>query len=163
MSIISARIDNRLLHGIVASQWTPTIAPQRVMVIDDHIANDPVLKSGMQMSKPPGTALSIINEETAYHNFSIHKYDGQKVFVITADPRIIRNLIEGGEPVHHLVVGGTTTPEEEDAVKVSNRAYVRACEKEVYRDISKSGTTIVVQYVPRDKEEPLSKFIDIES
>lgn len=62
-----------------------------------------------------------------------------------------------------MVVGGTTTPEEEDAVKVSNRAYVRACEKEVYRDISKSGTTIVVQYVPRDKEEPLSKFIDIES
>lgn len=161
MSIISVRIDNRLLHGIVASQWTPTLGPQRVMVINDHIANDPVLKSGMQMSKPAGTALSIINEETAYKNFSDHKYDNQKVFIIVDNPQIILNLIDLGEKVTHLVIGGTVTPPEGvSATKVSNRAYVRDDEKDIYRKLVASGVNIVVQYVPRDKEEPLSSFID---
>ena len=162
MSIISARIDNRLLHGIVASQWTPMLGPQRVMVINDHIASDPVLKSGMQMSKPPGTALSIITEEVAYNNFKIHKYDGQKVFVIVSDPQIILNLIEGGEKVKQLVVGGTVTPQEDEPnVQVSNRAFVKDSEVPIYSAIAKSGTSIIVQYVPGDKEEPLSKFVNL--
>ena len=38
MSIIAARIDNRLLHGIVATQWVPEFRPQRLMVIDDIVA-----------------------------------------------------------------------------------------------------------------------------
>ena len=161
MSIISLRIDNRLLHGIVASQWTPHFGPQRVMVINDHIANDPVLKSGAQMSKPAGTALSIINEETAYENFKNHKYEGQKVFVIVSDPCIAWKLIEMGERIPHLVVGGTITPEEAGAIKVSNRAYVRKEEIDIYQKIKDSGTRIVVQYVPRDKEELLQDKIEL--
>lgn len=162
MSIISVRIDNRLLHGIVASQWTPQLGPQRVMVINSHIADNPVLKSGMQMSKPAGTALSIINEETAYSNFKNHKYDGQKVFVIVSDPQIVLNLIEQGETIEHLVVGGSVTPEGDvESTKVSNRAYVRKDEEDIYRKIAASNTNIVVQYVPRDKAEPLGKFIEM--
>jgi hypothetical protein len=58
MSIVAARIDNSLLHGIVATQWTPQYRPQyrpqRVMVIDDEYANDPTKKAGMKMAKPAG-------------------------------------------------------------------------------------------------------------
>ena len=65
MSIVAARIDNRLLHGIVANQWVPQYRPQRLMVIDDEYANDPTKKAAMRMAKPSGVALSIISEETA--------------------------------------------------------------------------------------------------
>lgn len=86
MSIIAARIDNRLLHGIVATQWVPEFHPQRLMIIDDEYANDPTKKAGMRMAKPAGVALSIINRETAYANFAAGKYDGHTVFVVVRDP-----------------------------------------------------------------------------
>ncbi len=162
MGIISTRVDNRLLHGIVATQWAPVIGAQRVMVIDDHIASDPLLKSGMQMGKPAGTALSIITEEVAYKNFAAGKYAGHSVFVICQDPQILLNLVKQGEKVPKVVVGGTVTPDEGvEAVQVSRRAYVTKAEEPIYRELKAAGAEIVVQYVPADKAEPLSQYIQI--
>ncbi len=162
MSIVSARIDNRLLHGIVATQWAPFIGAQRVMVIDDHIASDPLLKSGMQMGKPAGCALSIITEDTAYANFAAGKYDNQTVFVIVQDPAILQKLIDLGQKIPHIVLGGTVTPEEGvDAVQVSRRAFVTKEEEPIYKKLAESGSDITVQYVPKDKEEKLSQYITL--
>ena len=44
MEIKLARIDNRLLHGIVASQWAPSVGAMRVMIIDDEVAGDELKK-----------------------------------------------------------------------------------------------------------------------
>lgn len=162
MSIISARVDNRLLHGIVATQWAPFLGAQRVMVIDNHIANNPTLKSGMQMGKPAGTALSIINEETAYKNFAAGKYSGHTVFVLVQDPGILVNLSRQGEKIPAVVVGGTVTPPEGvPAVQVSRRAFVTREQEQDYRELASAGAKLTVQYLPKDKEEPLSRFIQL--
>ena len=162
MPIISARVDNRLLHGIVATQWAPLIGAQRVMIIDDHIASDPLLKSGMQMGKPAGCALSIITEETAYNNFSAGKYNNQTVFVIVQDPAILKHLVDIGQKIPKVVVGGTVTPEDGvEAVQVSRRAYVTKAEESVYQSLAAAGADLTVQYVPKDKEEKLSQYISL--
>lgn len=160
MSIILGRIDNRLLHGIVASQWSPVSGATRVMVIDDQVANDPILKEGMKLGKPPGVAVSIISLETALANFKVHKYDGQKVFIIAKHPKVFLELAKQDDITPKLIVGGTLIPEEE-AVKVSNRAYVTKEEEKVYREISGFGVNLVVQYVPADAEKQLSNFITL--
>ena len=162
VSIISARVDNRLLHGIVATQWAPFIGAARVMVIDDHIANDPTLKSGMKMGKPAGCALSIINEETAYANFKAGKYDDHSVFVIVQDPVILLKLISDGQKIGKVIVGGTVDPPAGvESVQVSKRAYVTKPQEEVYRAIAAAGTPVSVQYLLNDKELPISDFIKL--
>ena len=70
MSVVMARIDNRLLHGIIVTQWAPVSGATRVMVIDDKVAGDEVLKSTMRMARPAGMAVSIISEQTALKNFA---------------------------------------------------------------------------------------------
>lgn len=162
MSIVAARIDNRLLHGIVATQWTPQYRPQRVMVIDDEYANDPTKKAGMKMAKPAGTALSIITEETALANFAAGKYDDHTVFVITRTPAIVRHLVEAGQRVPQLVLGGTVTPAEgTPAIQAGRRAFVTDDQVADYAAIAASGTDITVQYVPADHAEPLSKYVSL--
>ena len=78
MSITLGRIDFRLLHGIVATMWAPQSGAQRVMVIDDKVANDPIIKESMRLGKPAGMACSIITLETAkilkLVNMTIIKY-----------------------------------------------------------------------------------------
>ena len=150
MSIIAARIDNRLLHGIVATQWVPEFRPQRLMVIDDIVANDPTKKAAMRMAKPSGVALSIINKETALTNYRAGKYDDHTVFIVARDPQTI------------LDVGGTVFPEEgSDAVQVSSRAYVTKDELPAYRAIAGTGCDITVRYVPADKPVELSSIITL--
>ena len=38
MAIVLTRIDNRLLHGVVATQWAPSTGCTRLMVIDNEVA-----------------------------------------------------------------------------------------------------------------------------
>ena len=64
MGIVLARIDNRLLHGIVATQWAGRSGAQRIMIIDDTVANNELTKASM-LARPTGMAISIITEETA--------------------------------------------------------------------------------------------------
>lgn len=160
LSISLARIDSRLLHGIVATQWTPQVSPDRVMVIDDEFADDPVKKEGMKLGKPTGVALSIISRGTAYANFGSHKYDGQKVFLLVRDPQIVLDLLKQGEQIPKLTIGGTLLPETE-AIKVSKRAFVKKEEVKIYQEIAKFGTKITIQFVPNDPEEHLSKYITV--
>ena len=75
MSVVLARIDNRLLHGIIVTQWAPQSGSNRVMVIDDDTANNAVSKATMKMARPSGNAISIITEEKALTNFKSGKYE----------------------------------------------------------------------------------------
>lgn len=162
MSIVAARIDNRLLHGIVAMQWTPQYQPQRVMVIDDEFASDPTKKASMRMARPAGVALSIISRETAYDNFAAGKYDDHTVFVITKNPEVLVHLLQGGQQIPVVVLGGTAEPEEgQAATQVSRRAYVTDAERSAYRAMIDAGCDVVVQYVPADKPERLNACMDL--
>ena len=61
-----------------------------------------------------------------------------------------------------LTIGGTVSPQEgQAATQVSRRAYVLNADVPVYSSIAANGTSINVQYVPADKDEPLDKFINL--
>lgn len=156
MGIVLARIDNRLLHGIVASQWSHLTGASRLMVIDDKVANDPLLKESMKIARPAGMSVSIISLETALKNFQIKKYGDQKIFVVTNSPKVILALLDQGEFVPKLNIGGTV--QYEDGVKLSTRAMATKEDVETYKAILKYDTSLTVQYVPSDREV---KFTDI--
>ena len=60
LNVVFARIDNRLMHGIVMTQYFPSTGAKRIMVIDDEIASNPARKEMMNLAKPNGVASSII-------------------------------------------------------------------------------------------------------
>ena len=74
MDIILGRLDNRLLHGIIATQWVQHTACERLMIIDDEVALDSQKKDIMRIAKPAGMPLSIITTQTAVDNFKKGKY-----------------------------------------------------------------------------------------
>ena len=133
MGIVLARIDNRLLHGIVATQWAGRSGAQRIMIIDDTVANNELTKASMKLARPTGMAISIITEETALNNFKAGKYNDHTVFVLVKKPETLVKLSEIGVKIPELVIGGTVKPAEgEEAVKLSQRAYAKPDDIEAY-------------------------------
>ena len=45
MGIVHVRIDDRLIHGQVATMWTNYLGVNRIMVIDDKAASDDFFKN----------------------------------------------------------------------------------------------------------------------
>lgn len=155
MTIVGARLDYRLLHGIVATQWTPNYNPQRIMIVDTKTANDPLLKDSMRLGKPAGVACSIISEETALENFAAHKYDGQKVFLVCEDPALLVKLLDMGESIGEVVLGLSRTLE--SGRRVSQRYAVREEDEETLEKIMDHNIPVYAQYTPRDKKEVVTK------
>lgn len=157
MSIVLTRIDNRLLHGVVATQWAPSCGCSRLMVIDDEVANDPVKKETMKFGRPAGVNLSIIDEQTALTNFKNHKYEGQKVFIVTKNPETLWKVMQTGEDIKEINIGGTI--QKEQGIVLSSRAFADADDVKAYEALHKHGVAMYVQYVPSDRKVSLDTLL----
>ena len=159
MSIVLGRVDYRLLHGIVATMWAPQSGAQRVMVIDDRTANDPIIKESMRLGKPAGMACSIITEETAMKNFKAGKSDDHKEFVVCEDPGVFLRLQEAGQKIPRIVIG--ITRDRDSGTKVSSRASVKDEEKPIYKKLMENGCEVDVQFTTTDKAVKLSHAMEL--
>lgn len=59
--IVNVRIDGRLIHGQVCTQWVHQVGARKIFIIDDVIAKDAFLSQVCVMATPNGTTLEVIS------------------------------------------------------------------------------------------------------
>ena len=52
MGLVLVNIDDRLIHGQVATTWCKDYAIESAIIVDDDVANDPVRKSVAGLAVP---------------------------------------------------------------------------------------------------------------
>ena len=149
--VVLARIDQRLIHGLVVNQWAPALQVKRIMVVDDVLCNNDDIKASMRMAKPAGTGVSVISTETAITNFKAGKYDGQRVLVLVKEPETLIKLMEGGVEIPKVDLGIMFNDDGREAVTKFNALNDK--ERADLQTIKDKGVPVVIQYVPTDAEE----------
>lgn len=157
MSLVLVRIDQRLVHGIVVTQYASSTKAKRIMVVDDEASKDEVQKSVMRLSKPAGTGMSIIDTQTAIKNFGIGKYDSHNVLMVVKEPSTILKLIEGGVKIPEVNIG--IVFKSDDSEPIVNQVNLNNKQKEDLKKISEMGIPVYFQYVPSNPKEELSKYV----
>ena len=157
MNIVFARIDNRLLHGIVMTQYLPSTGAKRIMVIDDAVATDPLKKDMMNMAKPSGMASSIITMEKAIENIKADKYGDQPIFFLTKSPITVLKVAELGVKFPFLMLGSTDNLT--SGTKLSSRCFLTDEEVEACRKLRDMGVKITVQHAPSTPEVDMWKIV----
>lgn len=157
MSLVLARVDQRLIHGIVVTQWAGATKAKRLMVVDDEVSKDEIQKSAMRMSKPAGTGMSIIDTETAINNFKAGKYDNHNVFMIVREPSTLVKLAENGVEIPKVNIGIMFDGEGKKTVK----KMVSVSEEEIqdFKKLEAMNIPITFHYVPGENEESLETYI----
>ena len=59
---VLARIDTRLLHGQVATTWTKSTNPDRIIVVSDNVAHDELRKNMIIQAAPPGVKAHVVTD-----------------------------------------------------------------------------------------------------
>ena len=149
--VVLARIDQRLIHGLVVNQWAPALQVKRFMVVDDVLCNNDDIKASMRMAKPAGTGVSVISTETAITNFNAGKYDGQRVLVLVKEPETLIKLMEGGVEIPKVDLGIMFNEDGREAV--TKFIALNDKERADLQTIKDKGIPVVIQYVPTDAEE----------
>lgn len=154
-NILLTRIDNRLIHGQVATQWCGTIGANLILVANDKVANDKVRQGLMDMAAPTGVA-------TRY--FSIQKTidvigkaaDRQKIFIIVETPEDVLKLVEGGVDIKKVNIGNMHMAEGKR--QVATTVAVDEADIQAFRKLEEEGVKLEIQRVPSTAVEDISKL-----
>ncbi|MEY8310057.1 PTS sugar transporter subunit IIB [Erysipelotrichaceae bacterium 51-3] len=157
MSLVLARIDQRLIHGIVVTQWTGATKAKRLMVVDDEVSKDEIQKQAMRMSKPAGTGMSIIDTDTAIKNFNAGKYDNHNVFMVVREPSTLIRLKENGVEIPKVNIGIMFDGEGKRTVK--KMVSVNEQEIQDFKTLQSMGVPVTFHFVPGEAEESFETYI----
>ena len=151
--IIHYRVDDRMLHGIVAIDWVPNMHATRAMVVDDAASKNDVVRSSLKMACPAGVALSVLSDEKAANNILAGNYSRQKVFVTCRHIKDAYYLFKAGVPIPRLNLGDVTQNKGETTT-LGKTVRVSDEEKAQLKEMRDAGTQITVQVDFKARTKP---------
>jgi PTS system mannose-specific IIB component len=147
MGVTAIRIDARLIHGQVATLWQGVWNCDRIMVIDEKSANDPVLKSVLRIACPGAVRLSVLEAGKAAANLKSGKYGSEKIVIVTKTPDQLVTLLDAGfEPGCEVTVGNMSAGEGKK--RVTSNISVTEEDAKAFHRLADAGWKIVEQMVP---------------
>lgn len=106
MEISFVRIDDRLIHGQVATVWTKTSGCNRIMCCSDDVAKDSMRKQLLLQVAPPGVKAYVVPIAKAIEAYKNPKYNTFKTLFLFTNPTDALRAVEGGIPFKSINLGG---------------------------------------------------------
>ncbi len=158
MEIVNVRIDDRLIHGQVATVWSQVTGATRIMVVDDQVVKDTINKEALKLACPKQCKLSILTVEKAAANLCAGKYQEERVFLVAKSPKTMRRLYDAGFHMDQVNVGNMGGKQNTRMLKKA----VSVSEEDIadFLYLSKQGVIITAQMVPADDALDFIKLIN---
>jgi PTS system mannose-specific IIB component/fructoselysine and glucoselysine-specific PTS system IIB component len=96
MSIVLFRVDERLIHGQVIVGWGAELHPDRIVVVDDEIANSQWEQELYAMGLPSEVTPVFEEVASARTHLGDWRAGGERVLILTRDVATMHKLAEGG-------------------------------------------------------------------
>jgi mannose PTS system EIIA component len=106
MSIIIARIDDRLIHGQVTEGWAKHYTPDLIVVVSDLVASADWQSELCLAALPNCFHGLVVGIKDAPRLLNELENDVRRVFVLFESPRDAYEVIRDGAPIKNLNVGG---------------------------------------------------------
>lgn len=156
-NIVLTRIDNRLIHGQVATQWTNVIGANLILVANDEVANNKMRQSLMDMAAPNGVATRYFSIEKTI-NIIGKAADRQKIFIVCENPQDVLKLVEGGVPITKVNIGNMHHAEGKR--QVATVVSVDDSDVEVFKKLREHGVELEIRKVPQESAENVEKLFN---
>ena len=154
-NILLTRIDNRLIHGQVATQWNNYVGSNLILVANDKVAADKMRQGLMDMAAPNGVDTRYFTLEKTIN--VIHKAaDRQKIFIICETPQDVLTLVEGGVPIKKVNIGNMHMSEGKR--QVVGVVSVDDADVEAFKKLRELGVELEIQKVPGEPKENIEKL-----
>ena len=155
-NILLTRIDNRLVHGQVATQWNSTLGSNLILVANDEVSTNTMRQNLMKMAAPAAGV--------ATRFFSLQKTidvigkasPRQKIFIVAETPEDVLTLVKGGVPIKKVNIGNMHMSEGKRQVATS--VAVNDEDVAAFKELQELGVELEIRRVPSTPVEDTSKL-----
>lgn len=155
---VLARIDSRLLHGQVATAWTKTTGPNRIIVVSDGVAHDNLRKSMITEAAPPGVKANVVPVSKMIQVAKDPRFGNTKALLLFETPQDALAAIKGGVDIKELNIGSMA--HSVGKVAVSKVLSLGKEDVETFEELKKLGITFDVRKVPSDSKDNMDAIIE---
>ncbi|ANZ69853.1 mannose/fructose/sorbose PTS transporter subunit IIA [Pediococcus claussenii] len=144
-----ARIDSRLLHGQVATAWSKSVNPTRIIVVSDAVAKDELRSNLIKQAAPAGVKAHVVPIEQMIKIAKDDKhFGGQKALLLFETPEDALRAVEGGVPLKEINVGSMA----HSTGKVQPNQVLAFDQKDIdtFKKLESDGVSFDVRKVPSD-------------
>ena len=106
MTVVLARIDDRLIHGQVTVGWRRYLEPQRILLCSNDVASDPWQAKVYASSVPPNMSVAIHDQRDTAVVLTAADSELCKTILLTATPNDMLQIIQAGVALPEINVGG---------------------------------------------------------
>lgn len=156
MIIGLARIDDRLIHGQVATRWTKETNVSRIIVVSDEVAADQVRKTLLTQVAPPGVTAHVVDVAKMIRVYNNPKYARERVMLLFTNPTDVERLVEGGVKITTVNIGGMAY--RQGKTQVNNAVSVDEKDIKAFKWLNERGIELEVRKVSSD---PRLKMMDL--
>jgi len=155
---VLARIDSRLLHGQVATAWTKTTQPTRIIVVSDVVSKDDLRKKLIQQAAPPGVKAHVV---PVHKMIELAKDDqhfgGQRALLLFENPQDALRAVEGGVPLETINVGSMA--HSPGKVQPNKVLAFNQDDIDAFAKLKELGLKFDVRKVPNDSKGNMDEII----
>ena len=158
IKFVLARIDSRLLHGQVATAWTKTTQPNRIIVVSDSVAHDDLRKKLITEAAPPGVRANVVPIDKMIQVSKDPRFGETKALLLFETPQDALRAIEGGVDIKELNVGSMA--HSVGKVAVNKVLSLGPEDVKTFEQLKAKGITFDVRKVPSDSKENMEEIIN---
>ena len=153
MELAHIRVDSRLLHGQVATNWARQVGCNRIIVVSDAVAHDNLRKSLIVDAAPPGVKANVTTLAQFVKCYNDPRFGGVKALVLFETPQEALQVLEAGVPIKHINVGSMA----HSVGKTQIRRAIAVSEEDVktFIDLKDNGVTFDTLGIPTGSNEDL--------
>ncbi|MDU6411506.1 MAG: PTS mannose transporter subunit IIAB [Yersiniaceae bacterium] len=158
MKIGLARIDDRLIHGQVATRWTKETNVSRIIVISDEVAADNVRKTLLTQVAPPGVTAHVVDVAKAVRVWNNPKYANDRVMLLFTNPTDVLRVVREGVDITSVNIGGMAF--RQGKTQVNNAVSVDEKDIAAFRELADRGIELEVRKVSSDNRLKMMDLIN---
>lgn len=148
MEIAFCRIDDRLIHGQVATVWSKVTGCNRIMCVSDEVAKDELRKKLLLQVVPPGLKGYVVPVAKAVEAYKNPKYDSFKTLFLFTNPKDVLRAVQGGIPFKSVNLGGKCFKDGDTLI--SQAVSVNAEDVEAIKELVGMGIEVEMRKLVND-------------
>ncbi|SNS19284.1 PTS system, mannose-specific IIB component [Anaerovirgula multivorans] len=158
MEISFVRIDDRLIHGQVATIWTKTSKCNRIMACSDEVAKDDLRKTLLLQVAPPEIKAYVLTIDKAIDAYKNPKYDSFKTLFLFTNPKDVVRMVKAGVPIKSVNVGGMCY--KEGKIQITSAVSVSEEDIDAFKTLNEKGIELELRQVASENKVSLMSRLD---
>lgn len=161
--IKSVRLDERLIHGQVATKWSRVLGVNRIVVANDEAAGNSVMQKSLMMAAPSTCKVAIVPVSKAVSFCNDPRAERLDILVIVSNPDDLLAIARQVKGIELVNVGNYGRIAQrrvtEQRKRHSNNLFTYPDEEATLREVIATGIPCNVQTIPDEAPLDLARVL----